>query len=79
MLVETCAVIPACSNNKNEPLDPLGKDIQQKMADGKTFSSSFVAPSDHWSVMGAAMQKYIAKESSREELAQTLSDYWKAQ
>lgn len=79
MLVETCAVIPACSNNENEPLDPLGKDIQQKMADGKTFSSSFVAPSDHWSVMGAAMQKYIAKESSREELAQTLSDYWKAQ
>lgn len=79
MLVETCAVIPACGNNKNEPLDPLGKDIQQKMADGKAFSSSFIAPSDHWSVMGAAMQKYIAKESSREELAQSLSGYWKAQ
>ncbi|WP_099467105.1 ABC transporter substrate-binding protein [Konateibacter massiliensis] len=79
MLVETCALIPACDNNTYQPLDPLGKDIKTKMAEGNTFNSSFIAPSDHWSVMGAAMQKYIAKQSTKEELAQSLSDYWTAQ
>ncbi len=54
-------------------------DIKLKMAEGKTYSSSFIAPSDHWSVMGAAMQKYIAKESTREELIQSLADYWTSQ
>ena len=79
MLVENCAIIPACQNNAFEPMDPLGKDIKARMADGKTYSSSFIAPSDHWSVMGAAMQKYIAKESTKEELATALADYWTSQ
>lgn len=79
MLVENAAVIPACSNNAYTPMDPLGKDIQTKMAAGKTYSSSFVAPSDHWSVLGAAMQKYIAKESTTEELAAEIDTYWTSQ
>ena len=78
-LVTGCAVIPACTNNTVAPADPLGKDIQAKMAAGKTYSSSFVAPSDHWSVMGAAMQKYIGGESTKDDLAKALSDYWTAQ
>ncbi|PXV91536.1 carbohydrate ABC transporter substrate-binding protein (CUT1 family) [Lachnotalea glycerini] len=79
MLVETCALIPACSNNSYEPLDPLGRDIKTKMASGNTYNSSFIAPSDHWSVMGAAMQKYIAKQSTKEELTKSLADYWTSQ
>jgi raffinose/stachyose/melibiose transport system substrate-binding protein len=79
MLVETCALIPACSNNAFEPLDPLGRDIKARMVAGTTFNSSFIAPSDHWSVMGAAMQKYIAKQSTREELTKSLADYWTSQ
>lgn len=78
-LVEDCAIIPSCSNNTFEPKDPLGKDIKTKMGAGKTYSSWFIAPSDHWSVMGAAMQKYIAGESSREELAGELEKYWNSQ
>lgn len=79
LLVETCALIPATANNAFEPLDPLGRDIKVKLSSGNTFNSSFIAPSDHWSVMGAAMQKYIAKQSSREELTKSLADYWTAQ
>ncbi len=79
MLVEDAAIIPACGNNTNAALDPLGKDIQSKMAEGKTFSSSFIAPSDHWSVLGAAMQKYIAGQSSKEELATEIDTYWTSQ
>ena len=78
-LVNDCAIIPAANNNPNKPLDPLGADIVTKMGAGNTFSSSFIAPSDHWSKMGAALQKYISGNSSRDELTKSLSDYWKAQ
>lgn len=79
MLVENCAIIPASANNSFEPVDPLGKDIKEKMTAGNVFSSSFIAPSDHWSVMGAAMQKYIAGKSSIEELGSALNSYWTSQ
>ena len=78
-LVTGCAIIPACTNNTVAPADPLGKDIQAKMASGNTYSSAFVAPSDHWSVMGAVMQKYIGGECSRDDVATELSKYWTSQ
>ena len=79
MFVEETALIPAAKNNPYEPLDPLGKDIAKRTAEGRLYTSCFIAPSDHWSVMGAAMQKYIAGMPSKKELASTLSQYWKAQ
>ncbi len=79
MLVETAAIIPACSNNAYAALDPLGKDIQSRLASGKVFSSSYIAPSDHWSVLGASMQKYIAGESDKAGLASEIDAYWTSQ
>ncbi len=78
-LVEGCAVIPACSNNTVAPLDPLSRDIVEKMNAGHTYASSFVAPSDHWSVVGASMQKYVAGQTDRAGLAKEVADYWAAQ
>ncbi len=78
-LVSGCAIIPACKNNTTTPSDPLGKDIQSKMAAGKTYSSSFVAPSDHWSVMGAVMQKYIGGKTDKAGVAKELAKYWTSQ
>lgn len=79
MLVENAAVIPACQNNSYKSVDPLGKDIQAKMAAGNTFSSSYIAPSDHWSALGASMQKYIGKQSTKEQLAKEIDNYWTSQ
>ena len=79
MFVEETALIPAAKNNPNAPLDPLGKDIAERTAAGLLYTSCFIAPSDHWSVMGAAMQKYISRNSSKADLASALSQYWKAQ
>ena len=39
------------------------------MAAGNTYSSSFIAPSDHWSVLGASMQKYLGGQCTRDDLA----------
>lgn len=79
MLVEKAAIIPACSNNAYAAVDPLGKDIQERLSAGNVFASSYIAPSDHWSVLGAAMQKYIAGESGKEELAKDINTYWTSQ
>lgn len=78
-VVEDCALISACSNNTFAPLDPLGQDIKAKMEEGRVYSSCFIAPGDHWSVLGAEMQKYLAGESSREQLAAAVDAYWTAQ
>lgn len=78
-LTDTCNLIPACTNNPNPATDPLGADIQAKMAAGHTFSSSFVAPGDHWSALGAEMQKYIAGKQTKDELAAAIDAYWTAQ
>lgn len=78
-LVEKLALIPACSNNTVAPKDPLSRDIVAKMASGNTYASSFVAPSDHWSVVGAIMQKYVAGETDRAGAAAEIDAYWQAQ
>lgn len=76
MIVKTSSLIPPFQNNPYEPADPLSRDIYQKAHDGKTFNSSAIVPNDHWSVLGAAMQKYLAGRSDREELIKSIDKYW---
>lgn len=76
MLVKTCSLIPPFKNNPYEPNDPLSRDIYEKVQEGKAFNASAIVPNDHWSVLGAAMQKYLADRSDREELVQSIQDYW---
>lgn len=58
-------------------------DNGQKMlvedAAGNTYSSSFIAPSDHWSVLGASMQKYLGGQCTRDDLAADIDNYWTSQ
>ncbi len=76
MLVKTCKIIPPFQNNPYEPSDPLSRDIYEKVHAGKVFNASAIVPNDHWSVLGAAMQKYLAGRSDREELTESIQDYW---
>lgn len=79
MLVKTCNVIPPFINNPYEPADPLSRDIYEKVQSGGTFNASAIVPNDHWAVLGAAMQKYLAERSDREELTESIKDYWAEQ
>ena len=79
MLVKTCNVIPPFINNPYEPADPLSADIYEKVQAGETFNASAIVPNDHWAVLGAAMQKYLAGRSDREELTESIAEYWKEQ
>ena len=79
MLVKTCNLIPPFQNNPYEPNDPLSRDIYVKVHENKAFQASAIVPNDHWSVLGAAMQKYLAGRSDRQELLASIQDYWAQQ
>lgn len=79
LLVEECGIIPAFANNPNKATDPLSADIQAKMAEKKVYTSAFIAPGDHWSVLGASMQKFIAGQQTKEQLAAEINAYWQKQ
>lgn len=79
MLVKTCNIIPPFQNNPYEPSDPLSRDIYNHVHDGAAFNASAIVPNDHWSVLGAAMQKYLAQRSDRAELIASVENYWAQQ
>ena len=79
MLVYTCNLIPPFQNNPYEPTDPLSRNIYEKVQSGEAFNASAIVPNDHWSVLGAAMQKYLAGRSDRDELIESIEDYWAEQ
>lgn len=51
----------------------------RKVQNGGAFNASAIVPNDHWSVLGAAMQKYLAGRSDREELIDSIQAYWDEQ
>ena len=79
MLVKTCNIIPPFQNNPYEPGDPLSRDIYDKVHEGRAFNASAIVPNDHWAVLGAAMQKYLAGRSDRQELMDSIQKYWDEQ
>lgn len=79
MLVKTCNIIPPFQNNPYEPADPLSRDIYEKVHADQAFNAAAIVPNDHWSVLGAAMQKYLSGRSDRDELITSVQDYWDEQ
>jgi raffinose/stachyose/melibiose transport system substrate-binding protein len=79
MLVKTSNIIPPFQNNPYEPADPLSRDIYNRVHEGTAFNASAIVPNDHWAVLGAAMQKYLADRSDREELIASIEEYWAEQ
>lgn len=75
-LVNQASVIPAFSNITLEPADPLGKSISEYIKGGKIEESMSALPADHWSKLGASMQKYLADVIDRNGLAKEIQDYW---
>lgn len=79
MLVKTCALVPPFANNPYEPADPLSRAIYERVQTGDAFNASAIVPNDHWSILGAAMQKYLAGRSDRAELVSSIQAYWNEQ
>ena len=79
LVVYRCNIIPPFQNNPYEPTDPLSRSIYEHVQNGETFSASAIVPNDHWSILGGAMQKYLADRCDREELIELIEAYWAEQ
>lgn len=76
-LINEANIVPAFNGMELQPQDPLAQSIQSYMANGKTTVGLNILPADHWSNVGASMQKYLAKSGDRATLAKEIEDYWK--
>lgn len=76
-LVNNAHIIPAFKNITLEPQDPLAKSIKKYMDEGKTLDAPTLLPPDHWSQVGASMQKYLDDQIDKAGLAKEIEDYWK--
>ena len=75
-VVNDCALVPSFSNNTLEVTDPLGKSVKA-YADADALIPNYnYLPDDHYSVVGASMQKYLAGEVDRAGLADEIAAYW---
>jgi raffinose/stachyose/melibiose transport system substrate-binding protein len=75
-LTEKCAVVPAYDNIDASALDPLSISVKE-FADGQLLIDNYnYDPDDHYSVVGASMQKYLADETDRAGLAGEVEKYW---
>lgn len=79
LVVYRCNIIPPFQNNPYEPTDPLSRSIYEHVQNVETFSASAIVPNDHWSILGGAMQKYLADRCDREELIELIEAYWAEQ
>lgn len=76
---ETCGMVSPFGSNSVTCTDDLGASVKT-FADNDLLIPNYAGfPDDHYSVVGAEMQKYLAGQCSREELATAIENYWKAQ
>ncbi len=76
-LTEKCSLVPPFSNIEATGLDPLGVSVK-KYADASMLIEGYnYLPDDHYALMGAQMQKYLAGELDRAGLAKEVENYWK--
>lgn len=77
LLVNKCGIVPAFANITLEMSNPFNADLQRYIVSGDTAAVFTDLPSDHRSALGGQMQKYIAGQITREDLADTLNAYWR--
>ena len=76
-IVNDCALVPAFSNITLEVSDPLGASVKSYVdADAMVPNYNYL-PDDHYAILGAQFQKYLAGKADRKEFAKQVQTYWK--
>lgn len=77
-IVNTCSMVSPFSNNTLEPADPLSVSVKE-YADADALIPNYdYLPDDHYTVLGAEFQKYLAGEETRDDWAAAIEDYWQS-
>ncbi len=75
-LVNDCALVPAFSNITLPISDPLGASVSEYTVAGKLIPNYNYLPDDHYALLGAMFQKYLAGKSDRKGFAKDIMTYW---
>jgi raffinose/stachyose/melibiose transport system substrate-binding protein len=75
-LVDDCALVPAYSNIDLPVADPLGSSVKEYSDADALIANYNYLPDDHYSQVGASMQKYLAGQIDRAGLADEITSYW---
>ena len=75
-LVNDCALVPAFSNIDLPISDPLGASVSEYTNAGKLIPNYNYMPDDHYAILGAMFQKYLAGMSDRAGFAKDVETYW---
>lgn len=76
-LIDKCNVMAAFKNVTKAPDNPLARSLKKYIDSGDTMEYISTLPSDHWSEVGASMQKYLSDMVDKTELAKEIENYWK--
>ncbi|MFT9393068.1 MAG: extracellular solute-binding protein [Bifidobacterium sp.] len=76
-IVDDCSMVSPFSNNKLAVSDPLSASVKE-YADAKKLIPNYNhLPDDHYTILGADFQKYLAGQENRSDLASSIESYWK--
>ena len=75
-LVNDCALVPAFSNIDLPISDPLGASVSEYTNAGKLVPNYKYLPDDHYAILGAMFQKYLAGMSDRDGFIKDIETYW---
>lgn len=78
LISDTCGMVSPFSNNEVTCTNGLGVYVKEYADAGKLVPNYDYLPDDHYSILGATMQKYLAGNIDREGLAQEIEAYWTA-
>ena len=76
LISETCAMVSPFKSNTVPCANDIGAIVKQYVDAGNMVDNYNYDPDDHYSVLGASMQKYLADEIDRAGLAKEIQDYW---
>lgn len=75
---EDCDMISPFANNDCAVVNPFGQSVKKYADEGLMVGNYSHDPDDHLSIVGAAMQKYLAGAIDRQGLADEVTAYWAA-
>lgn len=77
LVSETCGMVSAFSNNNVPCSNKLGAVVKEYADAGKLVPNYDYVPDNHYPVLGANMQEYLAGKIDRATLAADIEEYWK--
>ena len=76
LVSETCAMVSPFKSNTVACVNELGAAVKEYVDGGLMIPNYDYDPDDHYSVLGAQMQEYLAGRIDRAGLAEAVESYW---